>query len=115
MAGKLTHGGHGWREVEPPRAGLAESADTSLQPVGPEAKLEHGRGRHAQHPQDIPKAGWRDILVRTFRKLGQDNATLVAGGIALNSLLAVFPALAVAVTLYGLFSSPSSVASDMQP
>jgi membrane protein len=78
-------------------------------------RLEPGRGRHARHPGQFPAAGWRDILLRVFQKIGEDNASLVAAGIALNSLLAVFPALAVAVLIYGLFSSPASVTQDMQP
>jgi membrane protein len=77
--------------------------------------LEPGRGRHAQHPGQIPAAGWRDILLRVYHKIGEDNASLVAAGIALNSLLAIFPALAVAVLIYGLFSSPASVAQDLKP
>ncbi len=115
MARDLAHEGHGWREVKPPRSGIADTGDTALRPVGPQAALEPGRGRHAAHPKDIPKAGWRDILLRVYHKLSQDNATLIAAGIALNSLLAVFPALALAVTVYGLFSSPASVASDVEP
>ena len=77
--------------------------------------LEPGRGRTARHPTEIPAAGWRDILLRVWQKIGQDNASLVAAGIALNTLLAVFPALGVAVLIYGLFSSPAGVAADMKP
>jgi membrane protein len=77
--------------------------------------LERGRGRHAQSPGQFPAAGWRDILLRVWQKIGQDNASLVAAGIALNTLLAVFPALGVAVSIYGLFSSPAGVAADMKP
>jgi membrane protein len=78
-------------------------------------RLEPGHGRHARRPFDIPYAGWRDILLRVWQKIGQDNASLVAAGIALNTLLAVFPALAVAVLIYGLFSSPAGVAADLEP
>jgi membrane protein len=76
---------------------------------------EPGRGRDAQRPADIPAAGWRDIFLRVWQKIGQDNASLVAAGIALNTLLAIFPALGVAVLIYGLFSSPAGVAADMKP
>ena len=69
----------------------------------------------ARHPTEFPAPGWRDILLRVWQKIGQDNASLVAAGIALNTLLAVFPALGVAVLIYGLFSSPAGVAADMQP
>ena len=77
--------------------------------------LEPGRGRHAVSPVQIPAAGWRDILLRVWQKIGQDNASLVAAGIALNTLLAIFPALTVFVLIYGLFSSPAGVAEDLKP
>ncbi len=86
------------------------SSDTPL----PQIPLEPGRGREARRPIEIPAAGWRDILIRVWQKIGQDNASLVAGGIALNSLLAVFPALAVAVLIYGLFCSPADVEAQMK-
>jgi membrane protein len=77
--------------------------------------FEPGRGRDAGSPGEIPAAGWRDILLRVWQKIGQDNASLVAAGIALNTLLAVFPALALAVLIYGLFSSPAGVAANLKP
>jgi membrane protein len=79
------------------------------------SRLEPGRGRDARRPIEIPGAGWRDILLRVWQKIGSDNASLVAAGIALNTLLAVFPALGVAVSIFGLFSSPAGVAADMRP
>jgi membrane protein len=77
--------------------------------------LEPGRGRHACRPTDLPAAGWRDIALRVWEKLDHDHVSLLAAGIALNTLLAVFPALALAVSIYGLFSSPAGVAADMRP
>ena len=70
---------------------------------------EPGRGRDAERPQDIPGRGWRDVAVRVFRELGRDNVGLVAAGIALYSLLAVFPGIAALVSLYALFASPGDV------
>jgi membrane protein len=95
--------------------GISEREVTEQRAEAHGGHLEPGRGRHARHPGEIPAAGWRDILLRVFHKIGEDNASLVAAGIALNSLLAVFPALAVVVLIYGLFSSPASVAEDMRP
>ncbi|HVC31537.1 MAG TPA: hypothetical protein VND24_10145, partial [Steroidobacteraceae bacterium] len=68
----------------------------------PEAEAERrepGRGRGAHTPSEIPKAGWRDILLRVWRKLSEDNISLVAAGVALNTLLAVFPAMAVLASI----------------
>ncbi len=32
--------------------------------------LERGRGRHARTPGELPKAGWRDVLIRVFQEQG---------------------------------------------
>ncbi len=69
-------------------------------------------GREARHPGQIPKAGWRDILTRVWSALGQDNVSLISAGLAMYALLAVFPSLAAAVSIYGLFASPTSVVRD---
>ena len=73
------------------------------------------RGRTASHPKQIPTAGWRDIFMRVVQNIGRDNTSLVAAGIGLNALLAVFPALAVLVSVYGMFASPGDVAADLGP
>jgi membrane protein len=72
-------------------------------------------GRTAAHPKQIPAAGWRDIFMRVVQNIGRDNTSLVAAGIGLNALLAVFPALAVLVSVYGMFASPGDVATDLGP
>jgi membrane protein len=72
-------------------------------------------GRTAAHPQEIPRAGWRDILARVWQNLGRDNTSLIAAGIGLNALLAVFPALAVIVSVYGMFAYPGDVERDLRP
>ena len=64
---------------------------------------EPGRGRAAKTPEQIPLRGWKDILWRTWSEFGQDNIPQVAGGVAFFGLLAVFPAMAAFVSLYGLF------------
>jgi membrane protein len=73
------------------------------------------RGRSADYPAEIPHTGWRDILLRVWQRLGEDNVSLISAGIALNTSLAIFPALAVAVSLYGMFASPLDVAVDVKP
>lgn len=70
----------------------------------PAAAGEAGRGRHARHPAQIPPTGWRDILWRAWREFMDDRITLVAGSVAFSGIIALFPALAAFVALYGLFS-----------
>jgi membrane protein len=76
-------------------------------------QVEH-RGRTAEHPQDIPARGWWDIAVRVKKEMTEDNIDIIASGLALYALLAVFPALAAAVSIYGLFATPASIANQLQ-
>jgi len=76
--------------------------------------LEPGRGRYADRPAEIPAPGWRDVLVRVKDELSHDNVSLIAAGLALYAVLAAFPGLAAAVSLYGLFSSPQQIAGQIQ-
>ena len=78
-------------------------------------RKEPGRGRGARTPSEIPRAGWRDILLRVWQRLGDDNISLVAAGVALNTLLAVFPAMAVLASIYGMFASPAEVGKEIAP
>ncbi|HEX7114417.1 MAG TPA: YihY/virulence factor BrkB family protein [Steroidobacter sp.] len=75
---------------------------------------EPGRGRHAHKPQQIPPRGWLDIALRVKEQLTTDNASIVAAGLALHSLLALFPALTAIVLLYGLFSSPDDITQQLE-
>ncbi len=72
------------------------------------------RGRQAEAPQQIPLAGWKDIFWRAWQATGRDNISLVAGGLTYYMLLALFPALVVLVSLYGLVSNPADVHQQIQ-
>src|SRR5579872_6087226 len=72
------------------------------------------RGRNAERPSEIPPKGWWDITWRVVKRIGTDNVTLVAGGVALYLLLSVFPGLAATVSLYGLIATPSDVVQHMR-
>jgi membrane protein len=52
--------------------------------------------------------------VRVIDKLQAHNSGLLAGGIAMYGLLSVFPGLAAAVLIYGLFATPADVAQQMR-
>ena len=71
--------------------------------------VDDGRGREAATPAQIPAVGWKDIVVRSWRDIGQRNLGIVSAGVAFYSLLAIFPGLAAMVSLYGLIADPSSV------
>jgi len=75
---------------------------------------EQHRGRTAASPHEIPARGWWDIAVRVRRRIVADNVDIIAGGLALFAVLAAFPALAAAVSIYGLFASPTAIAAHLQ-
>jgi membrane protein len=62
------------------------------------------RGRAADAPAEIPRRGWKDIFWRTAREVQADDILGVARSIAYSGLLALFPALAAFVSIYGLFA-----------
>ena len=67
------------------------------------ASSSGARGRDASAPWEIPPLGWKDILWRTYRAWQRHRLPSVAGGVAFYVLLAIFPALAAFVSVYGFF------------
>ena len=67
------------------------------------------RGRQAERPSQIPRAGWRDILIRTWHEIGNDHLSLIAAGIGFYALLALFPGIAAMVAIWGLAFDPQQI------
>ena len=67
------------------------------------------QGRNAEAPQQIPARGWKSIFKRTQDDLRNDHLTTVSGGVGLFILMALFPALAALVSIYGLVSDPARI------
>jgi len=78
------------------------------------AFLQAGRGRNASHPGEIPAKGWKDILVRVWKSVDEDRILAVAAGVTFLGLLAIFPAIAAIVSLYGLFADPIGIARTLE-
>ncbi|HTH15938.1 MAG TPA: YihY/virulence factor BrkB family protein [Magnetospirillum sp.] len=69
----------------------------------------HDRGRSADRPQDIPAAGWWDIVKRVWADVNHDEVSVISAGIAFDEFFALFPALAAGISLYGLIADPGQV------
>jgi membrane protein len=82
---------------------------TAIKARATEDARQDSRGREATVPRQIPKAGWRDILLRVKEKVSKDNLSLVAAGVAFYLILALFPALVAVVSIYGLVTSPQQI------
>jgi membrane protein len=75
---------------------------------------QSGRGRLSRNPFQIPWAGWKDILWRTYVRTGEDRLLATAAGVVFFGLLAVFPAITALVSCYGLFANPSTIGGNLQ-
>jgi len=79
---------------------------------GPRA--HEGRGRSAETPTDIPKRGWLDILKRVGKQLKEDRISIISAGVAFYALLAIFPALAAMIAIYGLAFDPQQIVQQVE-
>src|SRR5262245_22307761 len=71
--------------------------------------VENNRGREAESPTEIPARGWRDIVLRVKGKVAADNLSIIAAGVAFFGFLAIFPAIAALVSIFGLITSPAEL------
>ncbi|MBV1701985.1 MAG: YihY/virulence factor BrkB family protein [Hyphomicrobiales bacterium] len=94
--------GEDWRSVE--RRGLLQT-DRALALRA----AERGRGRTAHSPAQFPVLAWRDIIWRTIRSVPQDRIFATSGSVAFFGLLAIFPAIATLISLYGLIADATTI------
>ncbi len=78
-------------------------------------------GQTVDRPARLSHTAWLRVARRVQQRIGADNVSIIAGGVAFFALLALFPALAALVAVYGLVVSPEQVTrqitalSDMLP
>lgn len=65
--------------------------------------------RNASSPASFTRAGWWDVLKRTWNEASHDNIGLVAAGVSFYAFLALLPLLAAMVLIYGLLADPQTV------
>lgn len=94
-----------------PPGGLDPEAGARDEPPG--GALDAGRGRRARDPSEIPATGWKDILYRVYENISNHRVLALAAGMTFYSLLAIFPALAALVAVYGLFADPGAIAKHL--
>lgn len=89
-------------------AGLAVLATVkALRRTDPETGT--GAPPAADGPAEIPPGGLWNVLKRTYAEVTNDHVMLVAAGVTFYALLALFPALAAIVSVYGLFADPATL------
>ncbi|MFL5239613.1 MAG: hypothetical protein ACJ8EL_18855, partial [Rhizomicrobium sp.] len=84
---------------------LSPNEEQHISATSTETASDNGRGRSATSPSEIPVRGWKDILLRVYFNLSEHRVVALGAGMTFYSLLAIFPALAAFVAIYGLFSN----------
>jgi membrane protein len=72
------------------------------------------RGRSAESPSEIPLRGWWDITKRVYKSFQANQIQLVSAGIAFFSLLSLFPSIAAAVSIWGIFADPQRISETIE-
>ena len=90
-------------------------APPPFQAAGPNKRAadEDDHGRSATAPSEIPVRGWKDILLRVYVNISRHRIFALAAGMTYYSILAIFPAIAALVAIYGLFSNPTTIARHL--
>jgi membrane protein len=70
-------------------------------------------GRLATGPSGMSARDWKDILWRVYAEFLEDRITLIAAGASFYLLLALFPALAAFVSIYGFVADPQTIAEHI--
>ncbi|MFL6765639.1 MAG: YihY/virulence factor BrkB family protein [Sphingomicrobium sp.] len=71
-------------------------------------------GHQAESPWAIPRAGWKQVIRRTWQQTWIDNVGLVAAGVAFYGFLAAVPLLAAIILVYGLLAKIGTVIDTMR-
>jgi membrane protein len=85
------------------------SGDMAPREAPAEIEDPDDRGRLASSPSEIPARGWKDILLRVYSNISKHRVLALAAGMTYYSLLAIFPAIAAMVAVYGLFAEPTAI------
>ena len=94
-----------------PRAAMGRNM--ARQPGSPSQPKDDGAGHDASTPGEIPARGWWAIAKRVAANVSGHRLLTEAAAITFYALLALFPALAALVSLYGLFADPATISDQM--
>jgi membrane protein len=57
--------------------------------------------------------GWKDIVRNAYTRIGKHRVIALAAGVTFYSILAIFPAIAALVGIYGLFADPTTISTHL--
>jgi membrane protein len=105
----------GWLALGTSRHRALVPASRPPEPIPAVSQLpQDGAGRDAATPVAFPRTGWLMILRRTLSQASKDRLLTEAAGVTFYTLLALFPALAALISIYGLFADPATVGEQLE-
>jgi len=102
-----------------PQTEEGQSAKQSCRAAGGQRQAQHDAaiaadmGWDAKSPAGIPSRGWWAVIKRVANQFIDHRLMAEAAGVVFYVLLAIFPALAALVSLYGLFTDPKTISDHM--
>ena len=86
----------------------------SANEIGIVSAEDIAQGRHAGRPSEIPQQGWWAVIRRVAREAISDEVGMAAASCGFYAMLALFPAISVAISLYGLVADPVAIESQLE-
>ncbi len=71
------------------------------------------QSKHVKKISGISFSDWKTILLKVKDQIGENNVSIVSAGVAFYGFLAVFPAIAAIVSIYGLAMDPQSIENQL--
>jgi membrane protein len=101
-------------QVDAPRPADPVSAQSSEKDAVSGDATEREAGADARGPGEIPPKGWWHVAKRAAIGFSEDRVMTEAAGVTFYVLLALFPAVACFISIYGLFADPSKLTDQLQ-
>jgi membrane protein len=79
----------------------------------PDDVAELAKGRPPGQASTKARRAWMEIARLFYSAIGQHRVVSIAGGVTFFVLLAMFPAIAALVSVYGIFSDPATIGTHL--
>lgn len=74
---------------------------------------DQAQSRDVASPLSISSSGWKEIVKNVKDQISENNVAIVSAGVAFFAFLAIFPAIAALVSIYGLTMDPQQVQNQL--
>ena len=102
-----------YRTKDPVKAPAPSLKKLGVNPAHAVSKPVPALGLGARSPAEIPGRGWWIAIKQTANGFSEDRLMTEAAGCTFYTLLAIFPALASLISLYGLIADPATIAAQI--